>query len=310
MVRKNLIKLLPVLKRLQAVLRGGSGSGDWGHTGRPGQVGGSGGGGGAHNLPESHPHYKPKPGGDQLGKLSVSMTDQARKVAQDLLGPDVSDVDLASVAGGVSGKVTIGVVGGKALSIVVEGDGFRAERYINKKCMPPPCVIVLKNEEFKVQQTGKGLGMRVLQEQVKTASKLGIARMECYAAGSATEKGWNGYYTWPRLGYDARLPPKISTKLTGKLKKAKKVSDLMKTQEGRDWWKENGSGLDMQFDLKGGSVSRKVFDNYVTEKAKKSKSLSIDKQTRDDRKIEQPPVLDIEDEKILDAIWDKIGKDG
>ena len=57
------MKILKAAKQLQALLKGGPGSGDWGHTGRPGQVGGSGGGGGAHNLPPDHPHYKPNPGG-------------------------------------------------------------------------------------------------------------------------------------------------------------------------------------------------------------------------------------------------------
>ena len=82
--RVNRTSLIPVFKQLKYIvnaMKGGPGSGDWGHTGRPGQIGGSGGGGGAHNLPPDHPHYKPS----KLSDSYAEVIERAGKV-RDVVG--------------------------------------------------------------------------------------------------------------------------------------------------------------------------------------------------------------------------------
>jgi hypothetical protein len=47
------------------------------------------------------------------------------------------------------------------------------------------------------------------------------------------------------------------------------MTELMKTGSGALWWKEHGDTLDMTFDLKAGSTSRKAHDKYLKYKGLK-----------------------------------------
>lgn len=123
---------------------------------------------------------------------------------------------------------------------------------------------IIKNKELR----GSGLGTSIFIDQVEGAHSLGMSKISTLAAGEPGDKLFNGYYTWPRLGYDGHLPKEAVSKLpnSGPLSKATKVSDLMKSSEGRDWWKSNGSEVYLNFDLNPESLSRKVLDSYAKEK--------------------------------------------
>jgi hypothetical protein len=122
----------------------------------------------------------------------------------------------------------------------------------------------MHNAGIAVAKTGGGEGTKIFRTQVESAVKHGFDYIRTDADASGTS---NGYYTWPRLGYDKDIHSTMLVKLPSELKGATKVSDLMKTPEGREWWKKNGTTLkDARFDLKDGSLSRKVFDEYVKQK--------------------------------------------
>jgi HK97 family phage portal protein len=116
---------------------------------------------------------------------------------------------------------------------------------------------VVENEHFYMpkDQTGTGLGTKVFASQVDKAAKMGFKRID--TIGGRSEE-MNGYYTWPRLGYDGMVkgPDGQPTRLT----------DLMRTKEGRDYWKQNGVQMKMSFDLSENSRSRKILDAYVKER--------------------------------------------
>ncbi len=81
----------------------------------------------------------------------------------------------------------------------------------------------------------------------------------------------NGYYTWPRLGYDAplsdvkvQISPSKWTELQQRFPNAQSILDIMETKDGRDWWKTNGRDLhNAKFDLAEGSRSRRVLEAYL-----------------------------------------------
>lgn len=110
------------------------------------------------------------------------------------------------------------------------------------------------------EHRGGGLGTRIFASEVEAAARAGFDHIETTAGRS---ESMNGYYTWPRLGYDAEID---SYDLPDSLSSAQYVSDLMRTQEGRDWWRENGYQTEMRFDLSNGSLSRAVLDAYLKEK--------------------------------------------
>ena len=45
-----------------------------------------------------------------------------------------------------------------------------------------------------------------------------------------------------------------------------RVEEVMATQEGRDWWMENGDAIDVTFTLKKNSYSMKTLEAYLKEK--------------------------------------------
>ena len=133
------------------------------------------------------------------------------------------------------------------------------------------------------EHQGKGIGTDVAVQQILGAQKYGkdIQYVKLHAAGGSTPMEgftgqYNGYYTWPRLGYDqpialiANSDPDAFAKIRAKWPTAETVLDIMSTLEGRQWWKENGVELlDARFDLSPGSRSMQILEAYVNERAKR-----------------------------------------
>lgn len=141
--------------------------------------------------------------------------------------------------------------------------------------------VYIGNDYFRVdpKYSGQGIGTKSLSRQVEFASKLGVDRIETFAAKSTTynadgsidkDKSFNGYYTWSRLGYDRKLTTYEKNLARNYYKKnISTVRDLFDIPDsgnvlsGAKWWKKNGSSGDMYFDLKSNSRSRKTLTEYA-----------------------------------------------
>jgi hypothetical protein len=77
--------------------------------------------------------------------------------------------------------------------------------------------------------------------------RLGIERIEAEAAGGPG-LALNGYYTWPRLGFDAPLTPVEQTRLPSALAGATRLHELLTRPGGLAYWRRHGSGREMIFD--------------------------------------------------------------
>lgn len=106
-------------------------------------------------------------------------------------------------------------------------------------------------------------GLRMFRRQLQFAVALGIRRIQITAGRRHDE---NGYYTWPRFGFDGPLPQSIRKMLPEEFRQAKTVLDLIDSPTGRTWWRENGVTTYLEFDLAPGSRSRRTFDSYIAEK--------------------------------------------
>lgn len=129
-----------------------------------------------------------------------------------------------------------------------------------------PAVVI---DAFYVRQTMRrmGLGLTIFTRQLAAAAALGVARIETTAGRSSDE---NGYYTWPRFGFDGPLPPEIRQHLPRGLDHARNVLDLMQCEQGRRWWQEHGVSIRLAFDLSPHSRSRIVLDYYLGAKLRPS----------------------------------------
>lgn len=132
--------------------------------------------------------------------------------------------------------------------------------------------VAYNNSLFLEDSAPKGMGTEIFARQVRALSALGFSRITTWASGSASSS-MNGYYTWPRLGYDGHLSevvtdaarkalPGVTVQSNGRVR----ISDVMKTPEGRSWWRANGNGMEVSFDLTPGSQSHRVLAAYLAEK--------------------------------------------
>lgn len=194
--------------------------------------------------------------------------------ARAVFGRDVTTRDIASAVGAPhDASVNVAPTGDGGLRVLVTGTGYRANRTITTDVKGRT---VIDNAEFYVEpgHQGKGIGANVFGRQVEQASKLGVDRIVTYGAGTK-DSDYNGYSTWPKFGYDAELGPSLAAyiksgkapPLPASVKNPTRISDFMKTPEGRQWWADNGQGQEMNFDLKAGSYSRNQWDAYRREKA-------------------------------------------
>jgi hypothetical protein len=137
----------------------------------------------------------------------------------------------------------------------------------------------LIHDEFKNQ----GLGAQIFSDEVQQLSQFpNIKYIETHAAGNgAGELGVkdltsdNGYYTWPRFGYTGKIDDFSLERLAkdaangdvpAAWAKYTSIQQLMRTPEGRAWWQAFGNELDLRFDLKPGSLSRRILNAYLKEK--------------------------------------------
>jgi hypothetical protein len=107
--------------------------------------------------------------------------------------------------------------------------------------------------------------LQIFLRQAAHAAALGVARIETVAG---RRSGENGYYTWPRFGFNAALPAPLRPLLPIGLEEARSVLDLMANEKGRRWWREHGLSIPVVFDLAPGSRSRTVLARYAAARTK------------------------------------------
>lgn len=199
--------------------------------------------------------------------VTVKYRPTAKEKIRDLFGRDLFDQQLAAAAGALDGaKLDVGVSGSK-LAIAIAHPHIESQvRYIYRN---PQGQLVIKNEIFAVEKGApKGIGIRSFAREVAGARLLGITKIETYAAGEYGNSEWNGYYTWPRFGYDAPLSSfeQEQANRVAKYRGAKTVLELMRKDGGIEVWKRNGTGRPMEFLLDGRSISMRTLLKYLQEK--------------------------------------------
>lgn len=224
-------------------------------------------------------------------KARVVIDDDRRLVAARELFPNASSDDdvrqsIASCVGAPDdAKVIVSHVGlsHDAHGKLLKGIGIRVEHPAIGSCQRFMGVTgdgkrVIENTLFRLKQKETGLGTAIFAKQVDNAAEEGFDYIITQAAGDyGTRSNFNGYYTWPRLGYNESLKSirrnnrRLADSIEEMFPNAKSVRDVMATKAGRDWWLFNGSDLeDAVFDLREGSWSRYILDAYLDSKEKKN----------------------------------------
>jgi hypothetical protein len=189
----------------------------------------------------------------------------ADAAARQLFGKRLLPSDYAGLAGAPDDAlVEVGTLSG-VLYIELSGPPGQAYRAFHRVRGAQRSPVIL-SEGFHVLRRHLqrcGLGLRVFARQLEHAGRLGVSRIELVAGRRSYE---NGYYTWPRFGFDGPLPPSVQENLPPDLSHAQCVLDLMDGETGRRWWKEHGVTLPLTFDMTPRSRSWEVFGRYLRER--------------------------------------------
>jgi hypothetical protein len=239
------------------------------------------GGGGAAEEPKSPAENAVQSGQFGPSQAEVRFPDGGKAEvmarAERIMGRPLSEKDLASLVGAPDDakvNVTRGWGGDNSLSISIQHPGIEtASRTLKRRGDD----IVMKNDYFRTKESGGGLGSRVIGRQMEQAERLGVTRIETQAArydSGNTRTALIGYKVWPKMGYDGPLPDASRAKLRqsnlpANLRNAKNISDLYGSKLGREWWEKHGESIDVSFDMRPGSYSRRVMGEYQAARKKK-----------------------------------------
>jgi hypothetical protein len=116
----------------------------------------------------------------------------------------------------------------------------------------------------------KGIGTQIFNNQIRNFKEKGFKTVKTTAAKSNI---YNGYYTWARLGYNIdNITEKrhFEELMQGSGDKDFEdiwsLSELMLTEKGRKFWRENGFQFDGRFELSDDSESMFILNEYIKEK--------------------------------------------
>ncbi len=122
-------------------------------------------------------------------------------------------------------------------------------------------VKTVKMEEFFLANSAPaGTGLRAFARMAQAAQEAGFQAIETVAVGNLLDPK-NGYYTWPRFGFNGVLSAR-QAEWAG----TTDLLTLMETPEGRDLWRLNGCVVEARFDLEPGSRSQQALARYMAEK--------------------------------------------
>lgn len=214
--------------------------------------------------------------------------------ASQFFGRPVTASEIGGLANAVDGsEVTVRQTGGGGLQIETRSGGHYASRTFSKTRDGKTFV---HNNYFRVyfqddpnpnpppkwlQKDPATNGAEMLSNQIRSSRAAGLSFLETHAArldADHPNDAMNGYYTWPRLGYDDSIGSRKVDKLRREepalyqllvdnpvgSTKPNSVLNLMSTEDGRKWWKKHGEDLfDMKFDLTPGSLSMRTNAAYA-----------------------------------------------
>jgi hypothetical protein len=186
----------------------------------------------------------------------------ASRISQRLFGRTLRPQEFAGLAGAPdNAKVEVGASSGRLYIELGDPVAAAYRGYYYVFCRK--AAVVLLNDGFQIclrNMRRQGFGLQVYCRQARSAAACGVDHIVLWAARRRDE---NGYYTWPRYGFDCPLPASIRRQLPIGLEHSQTLLDLMSCPSGRRWWQEHGATIRVRFDLAAGSRSQRVLAEYV-----------------------------------------------
>ena len=156
-------------------------------------------------------------------------------------GKEIDDDTIGAIANGVDkAKIRVSItVYGDTAELSIRWDDFGDEKMAATRTLhrDGKGKLSIHNDYFKINNDSphKGKGVEFFVNQVNALREVGVSYIETFAAGHAFHETLNGYYAWPRMGYEgtmeddtfANFPKDVQRKLGT----SRSVLDLMDMKE-------------------------------------------------------------------------------
>jgi len=153
----------------------------------------------------------------------------------------VSVTELLNLCGGIPAPTVSGLRveilgnGTSAFSVKVFADQYEAVRTIDFS------IGRIDNNYLFVNEPGQGFGTNLFLTQFQAGRARGCRRIHLTAmAPFDDEQHWNGYYFWACLGFRNADVAEFSEWAHEMGRPEPTLTDLMQTEEGRNFWKATG----------------------------------------------------------------------
>lgn len=191
----------------------------------------------------------------------------------------------------------------------------------------------IENKFFEVSSKAPpGVGTRMLASQVGAAEGAGFSHIQTEAARAG---GLNGYYTWPRLGFNAGLTredledlEEYDPEAAWEVQQLAEADDnrspmfeddpielfhVMAVPAARKWWEKEGHTIPTVFSVSDdydGGKAYQILREYTEAKAMAEGQTIPEYLSKigAKKKKNMPPELTEQDNKILNRVWENVRK--
>lgn len=196
--------------------------------------------------------------------------------------PSASPEEVARAAGAIDDShVEFDVTSKGNLSVSIEHPYLKAFRSFYKAVQPDgSSVLTIIHGSQKTTDHIRGSGHKRFNEVIPLLKKLGVGKIIIPEATGSKYGGSNGYYTWPRFGFDTEMTEEqfdsLPKDIQQQMGKKRDMHTLFSLPNGPKTWEEEGSSLShMSFDLNDNSEHMKRFKDYYNDKTKKETAGSV-----------------------------------
>ncbi len=124
----------------------------------------------------------------------------------------------------------------------------------------------VKNEYFHVKLPAQGIEQKIFTAQATALAANGFDNIRMHALGGEGLPDYTGHITWAKLGFTMDFGSEIlqfRSVMKDHKRKEQTLNDLVKTEDGCNFWMRNGFSWNGLFKLSENSENQKILKHYL-----------------------------------------------
>lgn len=215
--------------------------------------------------PNQDLHSSTAPGVSEGNRLAEELTEADgetikisgdRRALDKMMGTALSDASIGHLFGGIKESLIEIEPDGSNVDVWTTNDRFETPLYYSVE-RDESGIIQTINDFFLKDSAPKTLGTRMVAHMIFEAARIprfdsirASATRIYYPKDGGSIREVNGYYFFPRLGFNADPKNADDYLEIPKALKGKKLLSIMQDPQTRQWWKENGQTIEVRFKIR------------------------------------------------------------